>query len=146
MPPRYPPRLAAMTGSERSPRAALVLVVGVTAVLSVALSLLHLPSAVLFAALVGGMAHALTSPTPLELPPGLFRIAQGIIGVVIGAVVSLPALERIGYDLLPIGLVMVATLVISVVAGGIGTILVVLGVSWIWPETRKIGALDKNLR
>ena len=36
--------------------------------------------------------------------------------------------------------------VISVVAGGVGTILVVLGVSGIWPETRKIGALDKNLR
>ena len=26
-----------------------------------------------------------------------------------------------------------------------GTIVVVLDVSWIWPETRKIGALDKNL-
>ena len=36
--------------------------------------------------------------------------------------------------------------VISVVAGGIGTILVVLGVSSIWPETRRIGALDKSLR
>ena len=35
--------------------------------------------------------------------------------------------------------------VISVVAGGIGTILVVLGVAWRWPETRKIGALDRNL-
>src|SRR5205814_3767908 len=35
--------------------------------------------------------------------------------------------------------------VISVVAGGIGTILVVLGVSSLWPETRRIGALDKNL-
>jgi MFS family permease len=35
---------------------------------------------------------------------------------------------------------------VSVVAGGVGTILVVLGVSWIWPETRKIGALDRNLR
>ncbi len=35
--------------------------------------------------------------------------------------------------------------VISVVAGGVGTILVVFGVSAIWPETRKIGALDKNL-
>jgi MFS family permease len=35
--------------------------------------------------------------------------------------------------------------VISVVAGGIGTILVVLGVAWRWPETRKIGALDQNL-
>jgi MFS family permease len=36
--------------------------------------------------------------------------------------------------------------VVSVVAGGVGTIMVVLGVSWVWPETRKIGALDKNLR
>jgi MFS family permease len=36
--------------------------------------------------------------------------------------------------------------VISVVAGGIGTILVVLGVAFHWPETRKIGALDKDLR
>jgi uncharacterized protein len=66
-----------MTGSERSPGAALALVVGVTVVLSVVLSLLHLPSAELFASLVGGMAHALTSPTRLELPEGLFRVAQG---------------------------------------------------------------------
>ena len=36
--------------------------------------------------------------------------------------------------------------VISVVAGGIGTILVVLWVALRWPETRKIGALDKTLR
>src|SRR2546423_3637611 len=36
--------------------------------------------------------------------------------------------------------------VISVVAGGIGTILVVLGVASLWPETRKIGTLDKTLR
>src|SRR5213596_3560452 len=36
--------------------------------------------------------------------------------------------------------------VISVVAGGIGTILVVLAVALRWPQTRKIGALDKNLR
>ena len=36
--------------------------------------------------------------------------------------------------------------VISVVGGGIGTILVVLGAAWKWPEIRKIGALDRNLR
>ena len=36
--------------------------------------------------------------------------------------------------------------VVSVVAGGIGTILVVLGVGWRWPDTRKIGRLDKTLR
>ena len=36
--------------------------------------------------------------------------------------------------------------VLSVVGGGIGTILVVIAVAMIWPETRKIGALDKTLR
>src|SRR3954447_9297282 len=36
--------------------------------------------------------------------------------------------------------------VVSVVAGSIGPILVVLGVALRWPETRKIGALDRNLR
>src|SRR6266702_479488 len=34
----------------------------------------------------------------------------------------------------------------SIVAGGIGTIFVLLGVAWRWPETRKIGALDRTLR
>ena len=32
--------------------------------------------------------------------------------------------------------------VISVVSGGVGTILVVLGVAWLWPEIRKYGRLD----
>ena len=36
--------------------------------------------------------------------------------------------------------------ILSVVGGGIGTVLVVLGVCWKWPEIRKIGPLDKNLR
>jgi MFS family permease len=36
--------------------------------------------------------------------------------------------------------------VISVVGGGIGTILVLLGAAWKWPDIRKIGALDRNLR
>jgi membrane AbrB-like protein len=105
-----------MTG-ERSPRGALAVVVVVTVTLSVAFSLLQLPSAVLFASLIGGMAHALTSPTVLNLPPWLFRTAQGMVGVIIGASVSLPALERIGHDVVPIGLVMVATLGLSVLSG-----------------------------
>ena len=36
--------------------------------------------------------------------------------------------------------------VISVVGGGIGTILVVIGAALKWPKIRKIGALDRNLR
>src|SRR5438477_6900957 len=35
--------------------------------------------------------------------------------------------------------------IISVVAGGIGTILVVFGAAWKWSEIRKIGALDRTL-
>ncbi len=31
--------------------------------------------------------------------------------------------------------------IVSVVSGGIGTILVVLAVAWIWPEIRKYGKL-----
>jgi membrane AbrB-like protein len=105
-----------MTG-ERSPRAALALVIGLTVVLGVAMSLVHLPSAVLFASLIAGMAHALTSPTVIAVPPSLYRVAQGVIGVVIGAVVTLPALERIGHELFPIGVVLVATLLLSILAG-----------------------------
>jgi MFS family permease len=36
--------------------------------------------------------------------------------------------------------------VLSVVGGGIGTILVVLAVALVWPQTRRIGALDKSLK
>src|SRR6185503_4722198 len=36
--------------------------------------------------------------------------------------------------------------VISVVAGGIGTILVVLATAWKWPQVRRIGRLDRNLK
>ena len=36
--------------------------------------------------------------------------------------------------------------IVSVVAGGLGTILVGIGVATIWPQTRKIGALDKSIR
>jgi len=34
---------------------------------------------------------------------------------------------------------------LSVIGGGVGTILVVLFVAWKWPQTRRIGVLDKNL-
>jgi MFS family permease len=35
--------------------------------------------------------------------------------------------------------------VVSVIGGGLGTIVVVLVVAWKWPQTRQIGALDKGL-
>ena len=35
--------------------------------------------------------------------------------------------------------------VVSVIGGGLATILVVLAVAWKWPQTRRIGALDESL-
>ena len=34
--------------------------------------------------------------------------------------------------------------VFSVVSGGVGTVLVVIGVAWIWPEIRRYGRLDRE--
>lgn len=102
---------------DRSPLAGGVLVVVVTVVLSVAFSLVGLPSAVLFGSLVGGMAHALTSTTEIKVPPSAFRLGQALIGATIGTLVSLAALRRIGDDIVPIVAITAGTVVISLVAG-----------------------------
>ena len=52
----------------------------------------------LFGSLVGGMLHALTSRTELDMPPLLFRVGQALVGAVIGALVELPTLVRIASD------------------------------------------------
>jgi membrane AbrB-like protein len=106
-----------MTDHRRSPLAGTVLVLVVTAGLGVVLTWAHLPSAVLFAALVGGMAHALTSPTELRVPPTAFRLGQALVGVTIGSLVSLPALAGMGRDLLPVAAVTVGTVLLSLLAG-----------------------------
>lgn len=109
-----------MSGATRPPRsrgAAAALVLGVTVVSSLLLSLAGLPSAVLFGGLIGGMAHALTSPTVLELPATSFRLAQALVGVTIGCVVSGEALRAMGADLGTIGLITLGTVVVSLVAG-----------------------------
>lgn len=41
-----------------------------------------------------------------------------------------------------IGKTIAAGAMVAVIAGGVGTILVVLGVAWAWPEIRKYGRLD----
>jgi hypothetical protein len=106
-----------MTLRARTPLRATALVVTVTVVLSVVFTLLHLPSAVLFAALLGGMAHALTSPTVLQVPPLAFRVGQALIGVTIGSLVSLSALTGMGAELFPIIAVTLGTVLISLLAG-----------------------------
>lgn len=102
---------------ERSPAASWAVVLGVTATASLGFSLLSLPSPVLFGALLGGMAHALTSPTALGVPTLAFRAGQGLVGITIGSMVSLEALARMRTDLAPVLLVTLGTLVVSLLGG-----------------------------
>jgi membrane AbrB-like protein len=106
-----------MLSRDRTALQAVVLVLTVTVVLSVAFTLLRLPSAPLFAALLGGMAHALTSPTVVKVPPSAFRLGQALVGVTIGSLVSLEALTGMGSALLSIVAVTIGTVLISLGAG-----------------------------
>ncbi len=94
-----------------------ILVLVVTVVASAGFSLLALPSPVLFGSLVGGMVHALTSRTELDMPPVAFRLGQALVGAVIGSLVKLPTLVRLASDWPSVLLVTVGTLIISLVAG-----------------------------
>lgn len=94
-----------------------LLVVAITVVVTVALSLLHLPSAALFGGLVGGIVHALAAPAELPVPRVVFRLSQALVGVVTGAGISLASLGRMGSDALAIVLVTVGTIAISLTAG-----------------------------
>ncbi len=106
-----------MTGGTRTPLQAVGIVVGVTVVTSAAMAVLGVPSAVLFGAVLGGMAHALTSPLPLDVPTWAFRIGQGLIGITVGALMDLTTLGRMADESLSIVGVTLGTLVISIGAG-----------------------------
>lgn len=106
-----------MSSAPRSPTRAAGLVLAVTVALSVVLTVLRVPSAVLLAAVVGGMAHALSSPTPLVLPPWGVRVAQGLVGVTVGALVDVATLRRLGAESVPVALVVLGTLALSIGAG-----------------------------
>jgi membrane AbrB-like protein len=92
-------------------------VVALTLVASAVLTLLHLPSPVLFGSLAAGMAHALVAREELDVPPLVFRVGQALVGAVIGALVQLPTLLRIASDWPSVVLVTLGTLAISVAAG-----------------------------
>jgi uncharacterized protein len=105
-----------MTG-ERTRLQGLALVLAVTVVASVVFGVLGIPSAVMFGSLLGGITHALTSPTDLRLPPSSFRLGQALIGVVVGSTISVDALSAMGDDAVPSALVTLGTIVISLLAG-----------------------------
>ena len=69
----------------------------------------------LFGSLAGGLAHALTGRTVVDVPPLVFRVGQGLVGVVIGAMVELSTLRAIGADWVSVTLV-----TLSGLSGGVG--------------------------
>jgi membrane AbrB-like protein len=94
-------------------------VAGATVVVGLAFGAAGLPSAALFAALVVGIAYALTlaGQTPLELPKAGMTGAQALVGVALGTSVDADTLSAVGAHWLPVLLVTLGTLVVSLGAG-----------------------------
>lgn len=91
----------------------------VTAAVTVPLTMVGVPSAALFAALVVGIALALLSWGPARVPRPLGLAAQGTLGVYIGTMVQDDALAALGDDWAIVLGIGVSTLVLSVAAGAL---------------------------
>lgn len=88
-----------------------------TVAATVPLTLLGVPSAALFAALVVGIVFALTVSAQTRVPRRLGVAAQGVLGVYIGTMVQQDALATLQDDWPIVAAVAVATLALSVLAG-----------------------------
>ena len=95
------------------------MLLAVTAGVTVPLTLVGVPSAALFAALVVGIALALLSWGPARVPRPLGLAAQGTLGVYIGTMVQDDALAALGDDWAIVLGIGVSTLVLSVAAGAL---------------------------
>lgn len=89
-----------------------------TAAVAFALNLVGLSSTMLFAALIVGLAAALSRPkSPIVFPRRAFVSAQAVLGVVLGAYLDSDALRAVGDAWVPVVLVSAGTLLISMAAG-----------------------------
>ncbi|WP_454788919.1 AbrB family transcriptional regulator [Mycolicibacterium lutetiense] len=95
------------------------LLVVATVAVTVPLTLIDVPSAALFAGLAVGVALALVSLTPERMPRPAGVIAQGVLGVYIGTMVHQDAVGALGSDWLIVLVITVATLLLSILAGGL---------------------------
>ena len=100
--------------------ASLVVLGALTAALALALDVVGLGSATLFAALLVGLAAALARPGAARFPRGSFVGAQALLGVTLGAYLDPDALSAVGGAWLPVALVSAGTLVVSM---GVGLLL-----------------------
>jgi membrane AbrB-like protein len=96
-----------------------VLLLVVTIAVTVGLTLVNVPSAALFAALVVGVALAIAALAPPRVPRQAGAVAQGVLGVYIGTMVQQDAVDALRSDWAIVLTIAVATLVISVVAGAL---------------------------
>ena len=90
-----------------------------TVAVTIPLTMLGVPSAALFAALVVGIALALPALAPSRMPRPAGIAAQGVLGVYIGTMVHRDAVSALGPDWPIVVAVAVATLVLSIVAGAL---------------------------
>jgi membrane AbrB-like protein len=88
-----------------------------TAAAAVAFNRIGLPSASLFAALLVGLAAALSPPRMPEVPAGVFRVAQAVTGVSLGVYVQSSSLDAVASAWLPVAIVSAATLGLSLLCG-----------------------------
>lgn len=95
------------------------LLVVVTVAVTVPLTIVGVPSAALFAALIVGIALALLSLAPAGVPRKAGVAAQGVLGVYIGTMVHRDALTALGSDWSIVLGVALATLVLSIGAGAL---------------------------
>src|SRR5829696_9772972 len=84
-----------------------------------ALDAAGLPSSYLFAALLLGLAIALTRPRTVEVSPLTFRAAQAVAGVSLGAYLRTEALQAVAGSIVPVLVVSAGTLALSLAAGAI---------------------------
>ena len=91
------------------------IVIGVATALL--LNLLGVPSPTLFAGLVSGCIVALTLEKPPQIGRRTTRVSQAVIGTMIGATITLPALKRLADGWLVAVLVTALTLALSIAGG-----------------------------
>jgi uncharacterized protein len=96
-----------------------LVLVAVTVGVTVPLTLIGVPSAALFAALVVGIALALIPFAPHGVPRKAGVAAQGVLGVYIGTMVHRDAFAALGSHWPIVLAVAVGTLVLSIVGGGL---------------------------
>ena len=96
-----------------------VLLIVATTAVTVPLGWVGVPSAALFAGLAVGTGLALAALAPERVPHSAGVLAQGVLGVYIGTMVHRDAVEAVGPHWQIVVTLTVATLLISVLVGGL---------------------------